>query len=140
LNWGGCCYDSGVNETEAKPKKSTTVRWVLIGAVALLLAPIAQCSIAATKDDPAKKPLDLTAEQAAGKCIGEMQLDYQAKGLRAVARTEDFSVTGNQNGQMGLFGKVTIVDLSSGGQVRDVNCLIEVISSGGSTTTSYRVH
>jgi hypothetical protein len=129
-----------VNETEAKPKKSTTTRWVLIGLVAVLVAPIAQCSIAAAKDDHAKKPLNLTAEQAAGKCIGEMQLDYQSKGLHAVARTEEFSVTGNDNGQMGLVGKVTIVDLSTGGQVRDVNCLIAATSNSGSTTTTYRIH
>ena len=117
--------------------------WVVKWLAVMVILGIVYVSVTvshAEANDPRKKPINLTLEQAAGKCIGEVQLDYQAKGLHAVARTEDFSVTGNDNGQMGLIGKVTIVDLSTGGTVRAVNCLIDAQSSGSATTTTYRVH
>lgn len=127
-----------MNEAEAKPKKSTAVRWVLIGAVALLLAPVAQCSIAATKDGPGKKPLDLTAEQAAGNCIGELQLEYRANGMRIVGRTEDFAAQAKTDLRMDLDGKVILVDLSTGGSTRYVSCTVER-AKDGSTQTSVTV-
>lgn len=105
---------------------------VIVGLLGLLI--VVQFAKAGA-DDARKKPLTLTTEQAAGKCIGEMQSDYRAKGQVLTARTEDFTVTGNNPGQMGLAGSAII-----SGASRDVNCLIDVISSGGSTITSYRVH
>lgn len=116
------------------PKKT---RWGLISLVilALLGVLIAVQFAKAGASDARKKPLTLTAEQAAEKCIGEMQLDYRASGQSLTARTEDFTVTGNNPGQMGLAGKAII-----SGASRDVNCLIDVISGDGSTVTSYRIH
>ena len=126
-----------MNETEAKPKKSTTTRWLLIGAVAVLLAPIAQCSIAATKG-PVRTPLTLSNDEAAGNCIGELQLEYKANGMHIVGRMEDFSVTSKTDLRMDLDGKVILVDLSTGGSTRYVSCVV-ARAKDGSTQTSVTV-
>lgn len=116
------------------PKK---IRWGLIALVIMVLlgALLAVQFAMASANDARKKPLNLSAEEAAGKCIGEVQLDYRAAGQTATAKTEDFSITGNNPGQMGVAGKIAI-----SGATRNVNCLIDVVSSGGSTITSYRIH
>jgi len=135
LNLGAMPYNRQMNNLEVgAPKKSHWFGWAIV-VVVLFGVLVAIQFVTASANDKRKKPLELTAEQAAGKCIGEVQLDYQAKGQRVVGRTEDFTVTGNNPGQMGVAGKITIDGLSS-----NVNCLIDVISSDGSTVTSYRLH
>ena len=112
------------------------IRWGLIALVimGLLCALIVVQFVNAGASDARKKPLDLTTEQAAGKCIGEMQLDRAKIGI-VVARVEDFTSAGNNPGQMGVAGKVIV-----NGSPMAVNCLIDVISGDGSTVTSYRIH
>ncbi len=108
----------------ARPKRNSTLRWLLVAVAALIAVLVAQCSIALAKD-PSKTPLDMTDGAAAGSCIGELQLEYQAHGKHIVGRTEDFTVTSRTDTRIALDGKVTLVDLNTGGSFRRIDCVVE---------------
>ncbi|MCI0141533.1 hypothetical protein KNN17_08060 [Arthrobacter bambusae] len=116
-----------------QPKKNT-LRWALITLSALVVLFVAQCSIALAKD-PSKTPLNLTDAGAAGNCIGELQLEYQANGMHIVGRAEDFTVTSKTDVRTELDGKVTLVDLNTGGSFRRITCVVER-GKDGSVQTS----
>lgn len=116
-------------------KKTHPLRWLLVGFIALLFVPVAQCSIASS-NDPSKKPLGISDDEAAGNCIGELQLTYKAQGIHIVGKTNDFSTTSKTDLRIDLAGKVTAVDLSSGGTIKNVTCTVERGHDGSVQTSA----
>lgn len=119
-------------------KRSHTLRWVFVGLAALIVVPIAQCSIGLAKG-PDKTPLGLSDADAAGNCIGELQLEYKQNGMHIVGRTEDFTLKSKTDLRMELEGKVILVDLNTGGYTRYLTCVVER-AKDGSTQTIVTVH
>ncbi len=106
----------------AKPRKKLgPIAWLGIGIGALILVPVVQGAVA-MGNDPAKKPLALSTEDAAGKCIGELQL--QQSKLHVVGRPSDFSAVTTTDTRLDLTGWVTVVDLASGGNIKNVTCVV----------------
>jgi len=106
----------------AKPRKKLgPIAWLGIGFGALALVPLVQ-GFVAMGNDPAKKPLGLSTEDAAGKCIGELQL--QQSRLHIVGKTSDFSSVTTTDTRLDLKGRVTVVDLASGGSIKTVTCVV----------------
>lgn len=106
----------------AKPRKKLgALAWTGICVAGLLIVPVTQFAIA-MGNDPAKKPLGLSTEDAAGKCIGELQL--QQSKLHIVVRPSDFSAVTTTDTRLDLKGRVTVVDLASGGNIKTVTCVV----------------